>query len=252
MRSPLVVVLLGSSLLGCTDGEEDTHSAGTGTGAATESVADESEGAGPASGSGDGATSTNEGTGEGPVDSSDGGGGLSQTAACAAYLACATVATPAELGELLETYGPEGSCWASTDEVADQCDLACMAGLEQLQEAFGDEPACGGTGSTDGPSGEPGPPVITGVTWMADVACTVNTGSDFFFVIEVEDPDDAIADLTFSGLAIGCSGEFDGEMPTLFCPNVADYSATVTVADPAGNQDSLDFMFGPCSSGSAP
>ncbi|MEM9457207.1 MAG: hypothetical protein AAGF11_23720 [Myxococcota bacterium] len=77
-------------------------------------------------------------------------GGLSPTSACEEYLECVAVVTPMGLGPLLETYGPGGTCWQSTPDVAEQCDIACMAGLEQLQEAFPEEPVC--SGSLDGGS----------------------------------------------------------------------------------------------------
>lgn len=80
--------------------------------------------------------------------SSTDGGGLSPTAACEAYLACAAATVPSELGALLDAYGPEGSCWQSTQDVADQCDMACEVGLGQLQETYSDESACGGSGDT--------------------------------------------------------------------------------------------------------
>lgn len=187
---------------------------------------------------------------------STGGGGLSQTAACAAYLTCAAAATPAELGALLEAYGPDGTCWQSTPEVAAQCDMACMSGLAQLQEAFCDEPACGGGGdscaSDASGGGEPGPPVIVSVSWTNVPGCTMGVGSDVEFVIEVEDPDHDVSELVFSGFAIGCSGMFDSASPTLLCPNAAAYSAEIEVTDPLGNQDALEFSFSPCVDGSAP
>lgn len=141
----LIALLVGSTSIGCTAvaGEGDADSSGSATGATSTAEGDESAGGQPGTESGGGTTVADDGA----ADSSGGGGGLSQTAACASYLSCATVATPAELGTLLEAYGPEGTCWESTPEVAAQCDMACMAGLEQLQEAFGDEPACGGNDS---------------------------------------------------------------------------------------------------------
>lgn len=106
------------------------------------------------------------------------GGGLSQTASCAAYLACAAATTPAELGSLLEAYGPDGTCWQSTPEVAAQCDMACMVGLTQLEDAFPAEPACGGGGpSSDSSSGDGGG---SGETWgaacISDAECVALLG----------------------------------------------------------------------------
>lgn len=73
----------------------------------------------------------------------DSGGELSPSAVCDAYLQCASVVTPEGLGPLLDTYGPDGTCWESTQDVADQCEIACDSGLEQLRMAYPDEAACG-------------------------------------------------------------------------------------------------------------
>lgn len=74
---------------------------------------------------------------EGPVQE-----GLSPSARCTRYLECATAVTPAGLGALLDAYGWGGSCWESTQEVANQCADACGIGLRQLQEIAPDDPAC--------------------------------------------------------------------------------------------------------------
>ena len=58
--------------------------------------------------------------------------------ACEQYIACVSTATPADLGDAIDTYGDEGSCW---DEDAALCDAACDAGLDQLRETYAD-PAC--------------------------------------------------------------------------------------------------------------
>lgn len=87
-------------------------------------------GCGPKAGANDGGTTD------------DTGGTLSPSATCDAYLQCASVVSPAELGPLLDAYGPSGTCWESTQDVADQCEVACDAGLEQLRMAYPDEAAC--------------------------------------------------------------------------------------------------------------
>jgi hypothetical protein len=83
-------------------------------------------------------------------------GGLSPTVACDAYLACAAATIPTELGPLLGTYGPDGTCWQSTPDVAEQCDSACEVGRMQLHDSFPDEAACGDaiTSSTGHSSGD--------------------------------------------------------------------------------------------------
>jgi hypothetical protein len=108
-----------------------------------------SDATGSASATAVGTTDT-EGTSAGTTATTASTDGLSPTAACDAYLACAAATIPSELGPLLETYGPDGTCWQSTQEVADQCDMACEVGLMQLQDGFPDEPACGGTTTSTG------------------------------------------------------------------------------------------------------
>ncbi|MEX1363780.1 MAG: hypothetical protein AB1Z98_11675 [Nannocystaceae bacterium] len=92
---------------------------------------------------------TSQGT-EGTAGST--GPDLSPSVACDAYLECATIVTPAGLGPLLDAYGPEGTCWQSTPAVAEQCEMACEAGLELLQMSFPDEAAC--AEQADGGSGD--------------------------------------------------------------------------------------------------
>jgi hypothetical protein len=124
-----------SFLVSCSDGDADEGSvATTSSGAASTNASSATE-------SSDASVT--------PADASDGtsstdGAGLSPTAACEAYLACAAATVPTELGPLLDAYGPEGSCWQSTVDVAVQCDMACIAGLSQLLEAYPEESACGG------------------------------------------------------------------------------------------------------------
>jgi hypothetical protein len=84
-------------------------------------------GGGAATGGGAGAT----GGGSGNPD-----GGLSQSTACADYLACA-YATGAQAGSLDSTYGPAGTCWTN-QTVADSCTSACTSALGELGSLFPD------------------------------------------------------------------------------------------------------------------
>ncbi len=96
------------------------------------------------------------------------------------------------------------------------------------------------------------PPSIDSVTWTNPGGCMMNTGGDVDFVITVSDPDTDAADITLSGLLIGCTGDLNAPMVTLVCPNAADYSGTITATDPEGNEDELDITIQPCVDGSAP
>jgi hypothetical protein len=65
----------------------------------------------------------------------DGGGAAAQMQPpiCADYLACATAVTPAGAAELLAAYGPTGTCWSTTAQVAADCTNACKSGLLSLR-----------------------------------------------------------------------------------------------------------------------
>lgn len=101
-------------------------------------------------------------------------------------------------------------------------------------------------------SAMPGPPEIQMITWTQAEGCVMNTGSDVDVVVTVVDPDNDVSELTFSGMAIGCTGNIDMPMSTLLCPQVATYTANVTVEDPDGGMDSLEIMIMPCMDGMAP
>jgi Cys-rich repeat protein len=62
----------------------------------------------------------------------DGGADGGQPAICARYVRCATQAMPASAAPVLAAYGPQGSCWESTAQVAEDCIAGCLAGIEQL------------------------------------------------------------------------------------------------------------------------
>jgi hypothetical protein len=108
-----------------------------------------------------------------------------------------------------------------------------------------------GSSSSGGGSGEAGPPVINGVTWTQAEGCMEGTGSDVEIVIDVTDPDNDVAELTFSGMIIGCTGEVDAATVTILCPQVAPYSGTIEVEDPDGNTDDIEIEIDICMDGSA-
>lgn len=81
-------------------------------------------------------------TGSGSTGSDSTGGGLSQTDACRRYIECVAETSPAAVGPLLESYGPAGTCWATTPEVAALCDSACEDALAMTATAFPDAEAC--------------------------------------------------------------------------------------------------------------
>lgn len=87
-------------------------------------------------------STTNVSTTNDSTASDSGGGGISQTDACRHYLECVAETSPAAVGPLLETYGPTGTCWESTAEVAELCDSACEDALATTAAAYPDAKAC--------------------------------------------------------------------------------------------------------------
>ena len=51
---------------------------------------------------------------------------------CEQYVDCVASVDPPSLGEVLEAYGDEGSCWDGDDDLAELCFNACDAGLVDL------------------------------------------------------------------------------------------------------------------------
>jgi hypothetical protein len=62
---------------------------------------------------------------------------------CQDYIECASKTAPAYLGEILATYGAQGSCWMEAQDES-LCAQACLTGLQQSREAHPDELACPG------------------------------------------------------------------------------------------------------------
>ncbi|MFQ5676105.1 MAG: hypothetical protein ACE5G1_09430 [bacterium] len=110
---------------------------------------------------------------------------------------------------------------------------------------------CSGDGgspmSENAPSGEL--PSILRVSWTQDPACSQFTPSNVTISLTVNDPDNAVNELTFSGSVSSCSGSITGLISEITCPQVGQYSGSVTVTDPDGNSDSISFSFGPCQNG---
>jgi hypothetical protein len=112
----------------------------------------------PAADSGGAATGST--SSDGP--SGTGSAANMQTEACRSYLECAAEHVPGELAQLIDAFGPSGSCWEGDPSLATTCDQACEAGLADLVDAFGKR-ACGApaddegetTGGETGPSGPP-------------------------------------------------------------------------------------------------
>jgi hypothetical protein len=95
---------------------------------------------------------------------------VAQSAVCARYVSCSTLTSPASAAAVLAAYGPDGSCWKSTPQVAADCTTACERGLAQLHPSYPNEPGCAQCAS-DGECG--------GVTPACDatgtcVACTAD------------------------------------------------------------------------------
>jgi len=101
--------------------------------------------------------------------------------------------------------------------------------------------------SGDPPSGNR--PSISGVSWTQDSACVQFTPSNVTISVTVNDPDNAVNELTFFGSVSRCSGTISGAVSEISCPQAGQYSGTVTVTDPDGNTDSINFAFGPCDNG---
>ena len=109
----------------------------------------------------------------------------------------------------------------------------------------------GGGGQIDSGGGAAAP-VISAVDVAPSGACTAGTPSNYTVTTTVTDQDTSAANLTFSGSATSCTGTITGATATLNCPNLAGYPGSVTVTDPEGNSDSMNFFIPICMSSHAP
>jgi len=98
-------------------------------------------------------------------------------------------------------------------------------------------------------SGDRNRPSISRVSWTQDTGCVQFTPSKVTISVTVNDPDNAVNELTFSGSVSRCSGSITGPISEINCPQLDQYGGSVTVTDPDGNSDSISFTFGPCQNG---
>ena len=95
-------------------------------------------------------------------------------------------------------------------------------------------------------------PTINSISWATSTPCTGGTTSTYTITWDVDDPDTASDNLTYSGSIGGCSGTVTSNPDTITCPNFAPYTGTLTVTDDTGLADSQSITIGVCSTGSAP
>jgi hypothetical protein len=88
----------------------------------------------------------NGGGGGGGGGNGGGNGGAPgvQAQACIDYLSCAAVYTPSTFPALVGTYGPSGTCWQSTQALADSCTMACQSSLSAIRANPSAPAVCGG------------------------------------------------------------------------------------------------------------
>jgi hypothetical protein len=118
-------------------------------------------------------------------------------------------------------------------------------------ETGGGTAGSGGAGGSGGTAGSAAP-VITKVQWdWADDPCDVDTTSAVDVTVFATDDDTDSVSLVYSGSVSDCTPEIDSDISILDCPprdpNV-ERSGTVTVTDPEGNSDTVEFGFSQCES----
>jgi len=220
LRSPVGVFLLVVAACGPSKAPMDTESAGSSSGDPTSTTSTSTT------------TTTGSVTDTGEVDHG----------VCDEYLACLGAATPEALPGAEANYGPAGSCWESTPEVAEACREACATGLASLQSLFPGEPACGGSGMTSGTT-----PGSTSEGTTTDTTGTTGTGSSTSsttgFCQDVPDQpqDSACTDPSGCGCASGACfvvpalGGFCGEcLVDADCPG-----GGCTIPNPVGGKGAL-------------
>jgi hypothetical protein len=135
--------------------------------------------------------------------------------------------------------------------VSTVCVLAACSGEE-------DPPVDGGGAADAGidavrPDAAPGEsPVIAEVEWMTTPDCEMAVRTDYTITIDASDADTDTAELTYSGMVLGCTGNIESNPATVSCPNAAPYGGSVTVRDPEGHTDVQTFQIAICTNGSAP
>ena len=69
------------------------------------------------------------------ADDDDSTEAIEQAEACAHFVACIAEVDPMALGEALDQYGPDGSCWVDA-ETAALCEGACLSGWDMAVETY--------------------------------------------------------------------------------------------------------------------
>ena len=68
--------------------------------------------------------------------------GISQDPDCKDYMRCLSVVDTTTFAASQSTYGSSGTCWDTTQAVADECGVACASGLSAMHQLYPDEAAC--------------------------------------------------------------------------------------------------------------
>ena len=143
--------------------------------------------ANPASSTMSATSPTTEPTTGGDPTGGDPTGDLPSMEVCDRYLDCVAAVAPAGLPTAQQGFGPGGTCWQGSAEAAQQCLDACQAGLDQFNEAFPNEPACGGMG---------GDASVASGPFLLALATTVDQNLPFQFLATFDI--DAVAKLTLT------------------------------------------------------
>jgi hypothetical protein len=125
-----------------------------------------------------------------------------------------------------------------------------VASLLALASACGDDGNGGIDGGVGGPdAGGGGIPQITRITWAPAAGCSTGVASNYTITITAVDSNTSTDQLTYQGMVLSCTPAITMATQTVNCPNLAAYTASVTVSDPEGNMSSKNFMISPCSGG---
>jgi len=137
--------------------------------------------------------------------------------------------------------------------------LPRVAGLVIAVGIFGAGIGCGetgggaaGTGGAGGSGGAAGSeaPIITKVQWDWAIPCNVDTTTALDVTVFATDDDTEAGALVYSGSVSDCTPDIDADVSILTCtPGLEEKrSGTVTVTDPEGNSDTVNFGFFACES----
>ena len=119
---------------------------------------------------------------------------------------------------------------------------ACSSDEDNYASPVVPGPGGGGSGQA---------PMITKITWTHGPGCAFGVATPVTVQVDVTDTDTDLSQLTYSGSVSSC-GAINSATTQVTCPQVGQYSGTVTVSDPEGNSDTMNFSFGPCQDGEVP